>query len=104
MNQGLSETRSLNHKVNNLPENAADSGQHAGLQAPWQESWEYEGQSNELTATNHFPVAGTLPHKASQLTLCTEEGIEAEGDVIIAQGHRTKKVTEMAFTPSTRTP
>lgn len=44
-----------------------------------------------------------LPDKASQLTLCTEEGIEAEGDVIIAQGHRTKKVMEMAVTPSTLT-
>ena len=104
MNQGLSETGSLNHKVNNLPENAGDSGQHTGLQAPWQESWEYEGQNNEPTATNHFPVAGTLPHEAPQLTLCAEEGIEAEGDVIIAQGHRTKKVMEMAFPPSTRTP
>lgn len=62
------------------------------------------GKSNEVTATNHFLVASTLPDKASQLTLCTEEGVEAEGDVIIAQGHRTKKVMEMAVTPSTLTP
>lgn len=36
---------------------------------------------------------------ASQSPLCAEEGIEAYGGFVIAQGHTAQKVMEMAFKP-----